>query len=261
MNSLNATYIQAALPYGQVSVFDEIDSTNNYLLNRIGQLTSGSLCLAECQTAGRGRRGRQWYSPVGQNLYFSLLWKYPPPLPASIPSLSLRVALVVAETFVAEGVSDIQIKWPNDIYYQGKKAGGILIESRPAQGGIALVIGIGLNLGMGGVDPTIVNQAWAELSTFQIERNQFAARLAVTLQHMLHDFPIEHDVQFVSRWQKFDAFYQKKVKLLTENDEIHGVAYGITPSGELLLEIEGQRHAFAIGELSLRLDDEATMPV
>lgn len=249
---LNASYIQSALPYGKVLVFEEIDSTNEYLLSHCHTLPNGSLCLAECQLAGRGRRGRQWYSPLGKNLYFSLLWKYPFPQPEQLSSLSLVVAVVIAETFEELGIKDIQIKWPNDIYYQGKKTGGILIESKLDRHGISLIIGIGLNLAMNAVDPKIVNQAWADLSAYQLDRNELSATLAQRLQHMLTDFPHSSLNHYLARWRKFDCFYQKPVKLITTTEEICGISQGINEKGELLLEQEEEISAFAIGELSLR---------
>lgn len=251
---LNAAHIQAALQCGEALVFDEINSTNEYLLTHCQTLPSGSVCLAETQTAGRGRRGRQWYSPVGQNLYFSMLWKYPNPQPESLSSLSLVVALVIAETFTELGVEGVQIKWPNDIYYQGKKAGGILIESKMDRSGVSLVIGIGLNLAMNAIDPTIVNQPWADFAKFNFNRNQLAASLARRLQTMLEDYPQTPLDDYLARWWQFDCFYQKPVKLITASGDIHGISQGINALGELLLENDSGIHAFAIGEISLRAD-------
>lgn len=255
MKLLNQAEIQAALPYGKALVFDEINSTNEYLLTHYAELPNGSLCLAESQTAGRGRRGRQWYSPLGQNLYFSMLWKYPPQHTEQLSSLSLVVAIVIAETFEQLGVSGVQIKWPNDIYYQGKKAGGILIESKIDRNAISLVIGIGLNLSMNSIDPSIVNQPWADFSRFGFDRTALAATLAQRLQHALLHFPETAFNGYLPRWQKFDCFYQKPVKLITANGDIHGISEGINSNGELLLRTAEGINAFAIGEISLRADD------
>lgn len=252
---LNAAQIQAALQCGTAVVFDEINSTNEYLLNQCQTLESGSVCLAESQTAGRGRRGRQWYSPLGQNLYFSMLWKYPAPQSDTLSSLSLVVALVIAETLTELGVENVQIKWPNDIYYQGKKAGGILIESKIDRNGISLVIGIGLNLAMQTIDPTIVNQPWADFARFHFDRNQLAATLAKRLQAMLVAYPTTPLESYLARWRQFDCFYQKPVKLVTANGDIHGISQGINQHGELLLENDQGITAYAIGEISLRADD------
>ncbi|MDH2998933.1 biotin--[acetyl-CoA-carboxylase] ligase [Pasteurellaceae bacterium LFhippo2] len=249
---LNQAYIQQALPQGRALVFDEIDSTNEYLLQHYQSLPSGSLCLAETQTAGRGRRGRKWYSPVGENLYFSMLWHYKSTNLSQISSLSLLVALVIAETFEELKVEDIQIKWPNDIYYQGKKMGGILNESRIDQSGFYLVIGIGLNLAMSSVDPNIVTQAWSDLSEYQLDRNQIATVLARRLQQTLSEFEQQGFAPFLERWYKFDIYYQQAVRLITENAEIHGISQGINDKGELLLERDGKIETFAIGEISLR---------
>lgn len=255
MKALQQREIQSSLLCGEAQVFDEIDSTNEYLLQHCHNLPLGSVCIAESQTAGRGRRGRQWYSPVGQNLYFSLLWRYER-LPENSPlsSLSLVVALIIAESFQNLGVADIQIKWPNDIYYQGKKMGGILIESKMDSDGAYLIIGIGLNLSMQTVDERVVTQAWSDLSAYHFDRNELLKTLLPNLQKMLENYPLVGFAPYQTRWNGFDLFYQKPVKLVTEQNEIHGISLGVNQNGELLLQQGENLTAFAIGEMSLRAE-------
>lgn len=253
MNKLNATLIQPSLLCGDLLIFEQIDSTNEYLLNHHSHLSCGTVCLAESQTAGRGRRGRQWYSPISQNLYCSLLWHYDLPLPQPISSLSLIIALTLAETFEQLGVKDIQIKWPNDIYYQGKKMGGILIENRFDNQQIHLVIGFGLNLAMPATQPDIELQPWADLADYHFNRNHIAATTLSQLQKMLMEYPHTPFKEYLQRWKKFDLFYQQPVKLLTEQGDIYGISQGINEQGELLLEQSEGIKAFAMGEISLRL--------
>lgn len=251
---LNQAQIQSALICGQVLVFDEIDSTNEYLLKHHQELENGSVCLAEMQTAGRGRRGRTWYSPESENLYFSILWHYPTSDAANLPPLSLVVSLIIAESLTAEKVEDIQIKWPNDIYYQGKKMGGILIETQATRSGLDLVIGIGLNLGMAKVDETVVTQAWSDLSQYHFDRNNLVCRLAYELQKNLKIYPLVGFSYYAERWQAFDIFRNKPVKLITEAAEIHGISQGINEQGELVLKQNDDIQYFGIGEISLRAD-------
>ncbi|AUI67005.1 MULTISPECIES: biotin--[acetyl-CoA-carboxylase] ligase [Glaesserella] len=249
---LNQAVIAQALTQGQALVFEEIDSTNEYLLTHHKTLPSGSLCVAEMQTAGRGRRGRQWYSPESQNVYFSMLWHYPTVEIPQLSSLSLVVAVIIAETFQALNVPNIQIKWPNDIYHQGKKMGGILIESRMDKSGIYLVIGIGLNLGMQQVDEKVVTQAWSDLSDYQLDRSQLVAELAQRLQTALSSYPQTAFAPYIERWQTFDIFRNQAVRLITENAEIHGISLGINEKGELLLQQGEIIRCFSVGEISLR---------
>lgn len=249
---LNQSQIQEALLCGQALVFEEIDSTNTFLLNHYQELEQGSVCLAESQTSGRGRRGRTWYSPQSENVYFSILWHYPKEEVEQVSSLSLVVALIIAESLQAQGVKDIQIKWPNDVYFQGKKMGGILIETKVDKNGVHLVIGIGLNLGMTKVDEKIVNQAWADLSAYHFDRNTLVCRLAYELQKNLKIYPLVGFAHYVERWQSFDIFHGQAVKLVTEGQEIHGISQGINEQGELLLKQGNEINAFGIGEMSLR---------
>lgn len=254
MSRFDPSEIRQALLCGEVHLFDEIDSTNEYLLNHAGSLACGTVCLAEYQTAGRGRRGRQWYSPQSENLYFSMLWRYEHRDFSTLSSLSLVVALVIAECFEALNVEDIQIKWPNDIYYHGKKMGGILLETKTNRSTLDLVIGIGLNLGMATVDENVVTQAWSDLSQYHFDRNQLVCRLAHELQKNLKIYPLVGFSHYAERWQKFDIFRHKAVKLITEADEIHGTSLGINEQGELVLQQGDTIKYFGIGEISLRAE-------
>lgn len=258
MSDLDAPRIAQALAQGQVLSFTQIDSTNEYLLQHYRTLASGSLCMAQAQTAGRGRRGRQWFSPRSRNLYFSMLWHYDTVAIPQISALSLVVSVVIAEAFAALKIPNIQIKWPNDIYYQGKKMGGILIESRVDRQGIFLVIGIGLNLGMDQVDQAIVTQQWSDLAAYELDRTELVIELGQRLQSALRDYPQQGFAPYAERWQRFDLFYHRQVKLITEMAEIQGFALGINDQGELILQQGEIIRAFAIGEMSLRPENETS---
>ncbi|MDX1514107.1 MAG: biotin--[acetyl-CoA-carboxylase] ligase, partial [Gammaproteobacteria bacterium] len=111
-----------------VEVFFEIDSTNRYLVEHAANRRPWPwLCLAESQSAGKGRRGRHWVSPFGGNLYFSLLWRFESGAD-SLAGLSLVTGVAVAEAIRAMGVDHLGLKWPNDLFHRGRKLGGMLIE-------------------------------------------------------------------------------------------------------------------------------------
>lgn len=255
LNLLDQQQINRTLQYGQAIVLRSVDSTNEFLLQN-KSLPSGTICSAEMQTAGRGRRGRQWQSPFAQNLYFSLLWHFEMSA-ATLQPLSLVVGICLADTLSELGVENISIKWPNDIYLNGRKLGGILIESRRFERDKQeLVIGIGLNLSMQPAAAAQIEQAWANLSesAVRIERNQLVATLANNLQYVLLQVQQHGVAPYLSRWQYYDHFYQKPIKLLLQQTEITGICQGIdNNSGELLLQTaDGQLLRFNIGEISLR---------
>lgn len=237
---------------GELCYFEEIDSTNAFLLRNQADLPKGTLCWAQTQSAGRGRRGRQWVSPQSDNLYFSLLWRYEANPVGNLSGLSLTVAICIVKTLAAHGVSDLQIKWPNDIYFQGKKAGGILIESSFGQQGLNLVIGIGLNLKMS-AEAEKIDQPWADFAEFRLDRTAFLTELVCVLQEMLQHYPLLGFAPWLSEWQKWDYLQGQAVRLSMENTEIQGIAQGVNEQGELLLDIDCERRAFLMGELSVRL--------
>lgn len=251
---LNEEDILAALPEGRVNVLPVIDSTNQYLLDRISQLTSGDACVAEYQQAGRGRRGRKWFSPFGANLYLSMYWKLDQG-PAAAMGLSLVIGIVMAEVLQKLGAEDVRVKWPNDLYLKDRKLAGILVELTGKTGDAAqLVIGAGINLKMREPAADSIDQGWINLQEagVNIDRNQLTATLLQELRSALRQFEVEGLPPFITRWRKLDNFLDRPVKLLIGEQEIHGIERGIDQQGALLLEQDGVIKPFIGGEISLR---------
>lgn len=251
---LDEAKIHSMLPAGRVNVLPVIDSTNQYLLDRIGELSSGDACVAEYQQAGRGRRGRKWFSPFGSNLYLSMYWKLDQG-PAAAMGLSLVIGIVMAEVLQRLGAEDVRVKWPNDLYLKDRKLAGILVELTGKTGDAAqLVIGVGINLRMREPEADTINQGWINLQEagVNIDRNELTAMLLKELRAALLHFEKEGLAPFISRWRGLDNFLDRPVKLLIGDQEIHGIERGIDQQGALLLEQDGIIKPYIGGEISLR---------
>lgn len=239
---------------GDVQVIPVIDSTNQYLMERMSDLRSGDTCIAEYQQAGRGRRGRHWFSPFGANLYMSMYWRLEQG-PAAAMGLSLVVGIVIAEALQSAGAKDVRVKWPNDLYLNDRKLAGILVELSGKTGDMAhIVIGAGINLMMRNVDDSVVNQQWISLQEagITIDRNALTVALINKMREALTLFETEGLAPFIDRWASLDNFINRSVKLVIGEREIHGVARGIDSRGGLLLEQEGEITGWVGGEISLR---------
>lgn len=143
--------VQALLPTRMVGknlvIFNRITSTNDFLkrIARRGAAT-GTVVLADEQTAGRGRLQRPWQSPPGKGLWFSILLR-PQLAPENIGIISLAIAAVAAEAFAKIGGEGFHVKWPNDVMFNGKKVCGILCETQIVQDEIeAVIAGVGVNV-------------------------------------------------------------------------------------------------------------------
>lgn len=242
-----------------VEVHSLIDSTNNYLMRRLpNQLQQGQVCLAEYQSAGRGRRGRQWISPFGSQIYFSMYWYLEQGLSAAI-GLSLLTALAVSDAIKLTTGVQVQLKWPNDIYLEGEKLAGILIDLE----GQALepshsVIGIGLNLNMPEKSAKKIDQRWTDLQSHSkqvIDRNKLSAQLILSLQQRLQQNQTQGLAAMLDEWHAHDVYLNKRVKLLTGKKIMQGIYRGINNQGALLLEVNGQVSPVYGGEVSLRGDE------
>ena len=251
---LDEEVIRNQVQKGSVAVLPVIDSTNQYLLDRLSSLQSGDACIAEYQQAGRGRRGRKWFSPFGANLYLSMYWRLEEG-PAAAIGLSLVIGIVMAEVLHDLGADQVRIKWPNDLYLQDRKLAGILVELTGKTGDAAqIVIGAGINLAMRRVESEVVNQGWINLQEagIKIDRNKLAVRLINELRVALEQFEKEGLSPFLMRWEKLDNFIHRPVKLIIGDREIFGISRGIDEQGALLLEQNGAIKAWVGGEISLR---------
>ncbi|WP_041069696.1 bifunctional biotin--[acetyl-CoA-carboxylase] ligase/biotin operon repressor BirA [Candidatus Ishikawella capsulata] len=256
---LDSVMILSKLNNPSISIINIVDSTNQYLLERIDILQSGDTCIAEYQQAGRGRRGRQWFSPFGANLYLSMYWRLDQG-PESVVGLSLVVSVILAEVLWKIGITDIRVKWPNDIYLYDRKVGGILVELIGATGDTAkIVIGIGINISMYTSNNLLINQNWINLDAagIQINRNELAAQLINHLRYSLYQFEQQGFNAFIKRWLKLDNFINRPVKLLLANQEVYGISRGIDRQGRLLLEqANGKIKSWVSGDISLRIQQK-----
>ncbi|MXP50787.1 bifunctional biotin--[acetyl-CoA-carboxylase] ligase/biotin operon repressor BirA [Pantoea sp. Eser] len=251
---LDEQEILSRVKQGNVSVIPVIDSTNQYLLERMHELQSGAACIAEYQQAGRGRRGRQWFSPFGANLYMSMYWRLDQG-PAAAMGLSLVIGIIMAETLHALGANDVRVKWPNDIYLNDRKLAGILVELTGKTGDAAhIVMGAGINLAMRSADASQISQGWINLQEagVTVNRNELAASLINSLRDALPVFEQEGLAPFITRWAALDNFINRPVKLLIGEREVHGIARGVDSQGGLLLEQDGEIKSWVGGEISLR---------
>ena len=241
-----------------LEIYNSLDSTNRYLMDyaRDNSKTkiSGMVCFAEQQTAGKGRRGRQWQSPFGNNLYFSLLWQFPHGY-TSTTGLSLAVGVAVMRALKPFHSAQMGLKWPNDIVCNGKKLGGILIEMAGDTGGACTaVIGIGLNVFLSDSEAKDIYQPWTDLTRVTgqtISRNTLASALVNALFHLLADFETTPLTVLLDEWRNYDVLRGQSATLFIGGQCIHGIVEGINEQGLLRLKrSDGSIQTFASGEIS-----------
>jgi BirA family biotin operon repressor/biotin-[acetyl-CoA-carboxylase] ligase len=259
---LDSETIRSAVPASarhaldSLCVVPSIDSTNR------AALADPPICsgvarawLAEHQTAGRGRRGRHWVSVFGGGLYLSLAWRFDCGL-AELSGLSLLTGVVVAETLDAHGVSDIGLKWPNDVLLDERKLCGILVEAvGEADGPATAVIGIGLNMRMSKASAADIDQPWTDLAAGIVQlpsRNALAAALLSGLIEACRAFGSDGASRLVERWRRYDRLAGRKVAILRADRTVSGTYEGIGADGELLLQTGQGLEAHVAGEVSVR---------
>ncbi|WP_022941975.1 bifunctional biotin--[acetyl-CoA-carboxylase] ligase/biotin operon repressor BirA [Psychromonas hadalis] len=239
-----------------VNVEQILNSTNQWLLDKIPNISNGQTCIAEYQLAGRGRRGRTWVSPFASHLYFSYYWRFESGID-KLSGLSLLVGIATVNALEKSGIQGVALKWPNDLYYQGKKLAGILIElNAQANEACHTVIGIGINVRMPPEQAKLIDQPWVDLSslsTQKVDRNRLSATLISELQTLLPEYEKTGLKPHLQRWFDLDCFLDKPVNVLLADKNRAGICRGIDESGALLLEIDSKIETYLGGEVSLRL--------
>lgn len=241
-----------------IDVLAHTDSTNNQAMARaVAGNAKGYLCLAEYQHSGKGRRGRQWLSPFGHNIYLSLVWEFEEGI-AQLEGLSLAVGVVIAGVLEQMGAQDVALKWPNDILLQQRKLGGVLLEVAGDPSGVCqVVIGIGLNVRM--QDGGAIDQPWASLSEQlpNLSRNTLVSAILNGLFPMLDQYAETGFSVYRQAWEQRDAFRGRQVVVQSASKEQRGVAGGVYTNGALKLLDSGNETAIYGGEVSLRVADDS----
>ena len=239
-----------------IDVVDSIASTNAKLLSEAEQSATHFL-IARQQTAGVGRRGGVWQSPPTGNLYLSYCFHTRQPLSA-VALMPLAFGVEIAARIQSCVGAEIGIKWPNDLYLNGKKCGGILLETKPlAKGVIAVVVGVGLN---------VVSHPDAELLGRPTTCLQSASEQNISLSDTAHAVMTaiksvselsarEVSDRLLTHWPERDFLVNRQVKVSQGADgaevEVRGVAKGIAPDGGLRVDCDGRIETFYAGEVSL----------
>ncbi|MFC1720058.1 biotin--[acetyl-CoA-carboxylase] ligase [Pseudomonadota bacterium] len=249
----------------ELTLLREADSTNTVLLHLPADTQHAHAVLAECQTAGRGRRQKSWHSPAGGNVYLSLGWRFRK-TGWPLSTLPLVVAVAVCRALGRAGLEGHGIKWPNDILVNGKKLAGILVElSSPGAGPAQAVIGVGLNVRMPqasqGALSDVIERPWTDLASEMkmsvppSSRNRLAALLLEELLAALEKYQLDGFPAFSSAWQKRDLMQGRTIILEHNGVQISGEAQGVDASGGLLLKTASSGiRVFHSGEVSVHHD-------
>lgn len=227
-------------------------STNDYLSSLKESVRHNyHICLAENQTAGRGRRGKVWISPFAKNISLSASFLLGGGVEA-LSGLSLVVGVAVAKTLESLGLKDVGLKWPNDVFVGDKKIAGILLElSGEATTSWNVVCGIGLNVHMDKKDGVSIDQEWCSLTeSISIERNLVISKLLAQLVEVLELFKEEGFQSFMDEWARFDILSGEKVAV-TPNG-VEGRVVGVNMQGALLIKSVDGEHVINAGEVSVR---------
>lgn len=244
-----------------LEVLWELDSTNTRLLEFPPPPEGrADVCICEWQHSGRGRRGRRWIAPFGDSIALSLGWAFRDAARAN-PALSLAAGVAVECALRCQGAQGIRLKWPNDVWFNDRKIGGVLLELRAdASGPAHVVIGVGLNLSLTAAARREIERsgvraaAVADACPRAPSRNRLAGALLDELLGMLEQFQRDGFAAFFDAWMALDALRGRPAQVLTAAGAmVSGTARGVDADGALLLEGEDRMQRFVSGEVSLRL--------
>jgi len=236
---------------------EECTSTNSVLLEAPPRRDKRAhVLVALRQSAGRGRRGRQWLSWPGASLTFSVQWRFALEM-SDLSGLSLAVGLALARALERLGLIAVSLKWPNDVLVHGAKLAGILVDVWPERARmLAAVIGIGLNLRLP-ADVVIPGQE-GDVTDLARELGKMPTRetlLAIILSELHPMLTIYADTGFGllrNAWQQRNAFADLPVRVSGEGLDVTGICLGVDEEGALLVRNEKGIHRLYAGDVSLR---------
>jgi BirA family biotin operon repressor/biotin-[acetyl-CoA-carboxylase] ligase len=245
------------LRVGDIAVHWQLDSTSSELMRRAVHAEGDLLvCCAETQSAGRGRRGRDWRSPLGGNLYFSLLKRFDHGMGA-LTGLSLAVGTAVIAALVDCGVDGAGLKWPNDVLAHGRKLAGVLIElGGEFLGPCHAVIGIGINLRLPAEVAATIDQPAIDVAALTgappPSRNRLAGRLLSRLIETLDRFGTQGFAAFADIYARHDLLSGQPLRVHDANGTIDGTGAGVDERGALRVRHDGKVRSYDSAEVSVR---------
>jgi BirA family biotin operon repressor/biotin-[acetyl-CoA-carboxylase] ligase len=227
-----------------VLTFDSIDSTNSEALKQAQLGADEGLCIvARQQTAGRGRHGRTWVSKKDAGLYFSIVLR-PKIETQFLPLITLMTGVAVHDTLTEIGIKS-DIKWVNDILVDGKKICGILAETTETAEGLAVIVGIGVNLKSSNFPPEIADIATSIEEHGLVPTGFPFEKLTKYLSFHYDILETENGpATIIDEWRKRSSYYSgKAVRVTLENETIIGVTNGLEPNGALRVTRENGKSA------------------
>ena len=242
--------------FQNIDVLTSVTSTADYLAAEWKKQPGPSrVCVAEHQTAGRGRKGRAWISPFAANLYFSIGVELPLGLSA-LGGMSLAIGMSLAQTLNQFACDKIKLKWPNDLLVDDKKLAGILVEaSGDSNDNSFLNIGVGINWNMQMVQGEKIDQPWANLKMLcrqNISRSEILLALLLNVEKALAEYEHTGFSSFAKDWNHLSAMYLRPVTIHLPTTQVEGIEVGIESNGALRLETANGIQSFHSGEVSLR---------
>ena len=243
----------------KLEVFTELDSTNRRLLAAPPPVGSLDVCIAEYQSLGRGRRGRRWQAPLGSGIALSVGWQFAG-VPAEPSALTLAVGVAVRRVLDRVAGITIALKWPNDLVFDERKLGGILLEIQAeAHGGAHVVVGVGLNVALpASLLPSLCDwpRGAVDLATAlgraPPPRAVLAAALVNEIAALLADYPAQGFAAYRTEWRSADYLRGRAVRLDEATGRLFGTALGIDADGALLVETDGGKRRVVAGDVSVR---------
>lgn len=260
-----ASQLGNLLPITRIAIPFSTPSTNALaftLLNDDGAMRSAHIVLAEHQTAGRGRRGKVWQSPVAGNIYLTVAWRYPAGIHV-LAGLSVAIGVVIAETLNQLLKTDqFAVKWPNDIWWRDHKVAGILIEVQgDATSECACVIGVGLNVApksqwvdqLTGVRWQTLADIACETNTELPDRNTVAAQLIKAIVNVCDHYDSLGIAAYLERFNALDALAGREVIVDGPAGIQLAVAQGVDKTGLLVVDVDGAKQSLSAADVSLRI--------
>lgn len=243
----------------EIIELESIDSTNRVATDLANRGKDAyTVVVAEYQSAGRGRLGKNWLSVKGKGLYFSVILR-PVIALEKLASITLVIGLCVAETIESLYGLKVALKWPNDLYVNGKKLGGILVEANRLNpsGQSCLIAGIGINISMNENDLRAISEQAATSIAIETEKNiekrMLLNRMLNQLENAIAIFEESGFEPFMAQWQSRDYLIDKKIKVVsTAREIVEGRVIGIDSTGQMRLEDDfGIIHNILSGDVRL----------